>query len=79
MTDANRLLSEQLQFVDSVGNPGIQLADMAASIVRRALDNRLQQPGWEDFGKLLVEPLRKDESRFLSFSTVAQQMDAHAA
>ena len=52
--NAGRLLSEQLQFLDSQDSLGLQLADMLASILRRSLNNRLQTPGWKDFGKLVI-------------------------
>jgi len=52
--NAGRLLSEQLQFLDSLDSLGLQLADMLASILRRGLNNRLQKPGWKDFGKLVI-------------------------
>jgi hypothetical protein len=51
---ASRLLSEQRTFEDSAGCYGLQLADMLASILRRALNQHLQFSGWKDFGKLLV-------------------------
>jgi hypothetical protein len=52
--DAKRLLTEQRTFEDSRHCLGLQLADMLASILRRALNNRLQFPAWKDFGGLLV-------------------------
>jgi uncharacterized protein DUF3800 len=52
--DAKRLLSEQQKFADSRDSLGLQLADMLASILRRALNNRIKPPGWKDFGKLVV-------------------------
>jgi hypothetical protein len=52
--NARRLLSEQLQFLDSRDSLGLQLADMLASILRRSLNSRLQKPGWKDFGKLVI-------------------------
>lgn len=52
--DAKRLLTEQLTFENSRDSLGLQLSDMLASILRRALNNRLQFPGWKEFGGLLV-------------------------
>lgn len=52
--NAGLLMSEQRQFADSANSLGLQLADMLATILRRALNNRLQLPGWEDFGRLLI-------------------------
>jgi hypothetical protein len=52
--DSKLLLSEQRKFMDSRDSLGLQLADMLATTLRRALNNRLQPQGWENFGKLLV-------------------------
>ena len=56
--NAGLLLSEQRQFADSAGSLGLQLADMLAAIVRRALNNRLQPPGWSRIGRLFVADKR---------------------
>jgi hypothetical protein len=53
-SNAGLLLSEQRKFEDSAGSLGLQLADMLATILRRALNNRLQPAGWKDFGRLLI-------------------------
>jgi hypothetical protein len=52
--NAGLLLSEQREFADSANCLGLQLADMLATTLRRALNNRLQYPGWKDFGRLLI-------------------------
>ena len=52
------LLSEQREFADSSGSLGLQLADMLAAILRRALNDRLQAPGWKNFGRLLIADRR---------------------
>lgn len=52
--NAKLLLTEQLSFQDSHDSLGLQLSDMLAAILRRALNNRLQFRGWKDFGGLLV-------------------------
>jgi hypothetical protein len=52
--DLNLLLTEQRTFQDSRDSLGLQLSDMLAAILRRALNDRLQFPGWKDFGGLLV-------------------------
>jgi hypothetical protein len=49
-----RILKDQLKFENSRDSLGLQLADMLATILRRALNNRLQYSGWKDFGGLLV-------------------------
>ena len=55
--NAKRMLTEQRTFEDSHNSLGLQLTDMLASILRRALNDRLQFPGWKDFGCLLVRHL----------------------
>jgi len=52
--DAKRILTDQLAFENSRDCLGLQLADMLATILRRALNDRLQYSGWKDFGGLLV-------------------------
>lgn len=54
ITDTRRLLTEQRKFEDSRNCLGLQLADMLATILRRAFNDRLQFPAWRDFGGLLV-------------------------
>jgi hypothetical protein len=51
--NAGLLLSEQREFADSAGSLGLQLADMLATILRRALNNRLQPSSW-NIGRLLI-------------------------
>jgi Protein of unknown function (DUF3800) len=52
--NAGLLLSEQKEFADSASSLGLQLADMLATILRRALNNRLQPSGWTRFGRLVI-------------------------
>ena len=56
--NAGLLLSEQRQFSDSAGSLGLQLADMLAAILRRALNNRLQPEGWSRIGRLFIADKR---------------------
>src|SRR5208282_1145044 len=62
--NSTRLLSEQRQFVDSAASTGLQLSDILAGILRRALNDRLQRPGWKNFGRLLIADRR---TPFLQF------------
>jgi len=78
--NANLLLSDQLEFVDSRDSLGVQFADMLATILRRALNDRLQVSGWREFGKLLV---RKGQagSSFLQLGLadgLPQTLESHA-
>jgi hypothetical protein len=64
VNNAKLLLSGNRTFPDSRDSLGIQLADMLATILRRALNDRLGYAGWKHYGKLIVEK-RRGESRFL--------------
>lgn len=61
---ASLLLAGNRTFPDSRDSLGIQLADMLATVLRRALNNRLGYAGWKNYGKLLVVKAR-EESHFL--------------
>lgn len=52
--NAGLLLSEQRDFADSASSLGLQLADMLATVLRRALNNRLQETGWKHYGRLRI-------------------------
>jgi hypothetical protein len=56
--DAKKLLTEKRTFQDSRDSLGLQLSDMLAATLRRALNDRLQFAGWKDFGGLLVRHLQ---------------------
>src|SRR5271170_61825 len=78
--DAKLLFSEKREFPDSRDCLGIQLADMLATILRRALNDRLQYGGWKDFGKLLVGRA-KGKSYLLQLGPVGgapQAIEGHA-
>jgi len=76
ITDSKKLLTEQRKFENSRESLGLQLADMLAAILRRALNEHLQFNGWKDFGRLLIRKTRSsfiqlgkhadDESRFVT-------------
>ena len=79
--DANLLLTEQRTFEDSLNSLGLQLCDMLAAILRRALNNRLQRPGWKDFGRLLIRH-RNPENRIFQLGLLPEddnRMPSHAA
>jgi hypothetical protein len=76
--DAKRLLTEQLTFQDSCVSLGLQLCDMLASILRRALNDRLQFPGWKDFGRLLVQHLKPGTGFILLGAGAPVPMLGHA-
>src|SRR5262249_34316540 len=52
--DAGRLFREQREFRDSRHCLGLQLADVLATTLRRALNGNLRIEGWRDFGGLIV-------------------------
>lgn len=57
--DAKRLLAEEVVFADSMANLGLQLADITASVFRRAFNRTLRRSGWEPFGALLIRKAQK--------------------
>lgn len=49
-----RSIFGNIEFKDSVDEPGIQIADVLSNAVRRALSGRLQRPGWKALEKLMI-------------------------
>jgi hypothetical protein len=52
--DWGKLVAEDRTFADSKDSLGLQLADIAATSLRRALNGNLQKAGWEAFGNSLI-------------------------
>lgn len=52
--DLRRILTENLSFVDSKVEIGLQLADAVASGFSRAMNGTLQRAGWSNLGALFV-------------------------
>lgn len=77
--DAKRIWTEERSFADSKGNLGLQLADIAASTLCRALNDHLQLPGWEPVSQILI---RKKTAPFIQLGKAAEQhcgLEQHAA
>lgn len=78
--DAKRILTEERVFEDSQNHLGLQLADIAAATLFRALNGNLQQPGWEPLSRLLI---RKNTAPFLQLGKAAAgqhpPLEPHAA
>jgi hypothetical protein len=78
--DANRVWTEERAFEDSQNNLGLQLADITATTICRALNGNLQHKGWEPFSKLLI---RKKVAPFLQLGKAAAgqhpPLEPHAA
>jgi hypothetical protein len=56
-----KIVTENLSFDCSTDNIGLQLIDIIANAIRRALNNNLQWKGWCNIGKLMVQNiLNKD-------------------
>jgi Protein of unknown function (DUF3800) len=76
--DVNRLLTEQRTFQDSRDSLGLQLSDMLAAILRRAINDRLQLAGWKDFGGLLIRHWQAGDG-FIQLGTGdSNSMSSHA-
>lgn len=52
--EAKLILSEHRDFADSQARPGLQLADIVATTLRRALNGRLEEHGWGEIGRLII-------------------------
>jgi len=78
--DAKRIWTGDRAFEDSANNLGLQLADIAATTLCRALNGNLQQQGWEPISKLLI---RKKAAPFLQIGKAATgqhpPLEPHAA
>jgi len=77
--DAKRILTEERSFADSKSNLGLQLADITAATLCRALNNHLQPPGWTPLAGLLI---RKKIAPFLQLGKSAKDpggLEPHAA
>lgn len=77
--DAKRLWTEDRTFEDSKNNLGLQLADIAATTLCRALNGNLQLAGWKPIAKILI---RKRTAPFLQIGRAARDrhppLDARA-
>ena len=80
-TDPKKILGEDRDFANSEENLGIQLVDIAATTLRRALNGRLGQFGWERLGELML--IRPDNDSFIQLGTpeipVSHKLTGHAA
>ena len=77
--DAKRIWTEERAFEDSKNSLGLQLADIAATTLCRALNGNLQRPGWEPLARLLI---RKKTAPFIQLGKAASQhprLEPHAA
>jgi len=52
--DATKIFKESLSFPNSRDDLGLQLADILANTIRRALVNNLQERGWSRLGELML-------------------------
>ena len=53
----NEIMAD-IEFVDSSSSLGLQLVDVLASCFRRASNQRLQRPGWQNLGRIIVRDPR---------------------
>jgi hypothetical protein len=58
--DVRKLLA-RLQFSSSAETPGLQMADIAVSIIRRALVGNLKPDGWRRLGSVMIRPASESE------------------
>ena len=65
MIDLRRLLKENLSFLDSKADLGLELVDILTNAIARAMNGRLQYNGWCDLGRLMVGKERNIARPFL--------------
>lgn len=69
---------KNLCFEQSHKNLGIQLADILTTTVRRAMNGNLQEDGWGNIGKLMVEaPRRSQAIQMIDLCSVSQSDYRH--
>lgn len=54
-TDAGRLVWDDFRFGTSDQEPGLQIVDILANAVRRAIHGKLRETGWGEIGSLFVD------------------------
>lgn len=54
-TDIKKLMTDNLKFLDSKNELGLQLVDLVASIITRSCNETLQAHGWNNIGKLFLQ------------------------
>ena len=77
--NAKRIWTEERSFADSKDTLGLQLADIAASILSRALNGNLQPRGWKPISNLLI---RKKDVPIVKLGKAAEQqsrLEPHSA
>lgn len=52
--DLSMILGESFKFEDSKKDKGLQLVDVIANGIQRALNNKLQEKGWREIGSLMI-------------------------
>ena len=58
-TDMERVLQGDFAFTPSEDDLGLQMADICAAILTRALNGTLQPPGWQSLGSLFVRRVQQ--------------------
>jgi hypothetical protein len=66
-TDMRKVLREDFEFASSESDLGLQMADIVASILTRALNGTLHPAGWRSFGSLFVRR-REHTARVIALS-----------
>jgi hypothetical protein len=59
--DSKLLMAEHRAFGDSAAFPGLQLVDIVSTTLRRALNDKLEEHGWSQLGRLFI---RRNGSMF---------------
>lgn len=60
--DIKRILTEDLDFIDSKMSTGLQIIDILVNAVRRAFNGNLQISGWGEIGNLMTKKFHGEHS-----------------
>lgn len=72
--DIKKVVTGDLRFANSESYTGLQIADIVATTIRRACNDKLQQAGWGELGKLIPKPPSAAHSlQFLSLRGADQE------
>ncbi|MCP4903215.1 MAG: DUF3800 domain-containing protein [bacterium] len=71
-TDIGKIMREDLSFLDSRRELGLQIADILANAIQRSLNERLRRRGWRNIGALMIKDA--DSKRAFKFLCVSEDI-----
>ncbi|CAK9252015.1 unnamed protein product [Sphagnum jensenii] len=69
--EVNQILTDNLKYQNSKCSSGLQLVDFLAAIATRACNGTLQNKGWSELGRIMVQNVKgKNALRFLTLQDI---------